>query len=82
MTTVVFFPLERVVIFREHGNGSYSIASYYIARVVVACFYQCVYSGVFGTILYWMVGFYPSAQAFFTFLGNRNLPPCARIPQF
>eukprot|EP00735_Rhodelphis_limneticus_P014337 TRINITY_DN8348_c0_g1::TRINITY_DN8348_c0_g1_i1::g.29096::m.29096 TRINITY_DN8348_c0_g1::TRINITY_DN8348_c0_g1_i1::g.29096 ORF type:complete len:648 (+),score=164.82,sp/Q64343/ABCG1_MOUSE/32.13/2e-94,ABC2_membrane/PF01061.19/4.5e-40,ABC_tran/PF00005.22/6.2e-26,ABC_tran/PF00005.22/3.6e+03,ABC2_membrane_3/PF12698.2/4.7e-09,AAA_21/PF13304.1/0.051,AAA_21/PF13304.1/0.00089,AAA_21/PF13304.1/3.6e+03,DUF258/PF03193.11/6.6e-05,SMC_N/PF02463.14/26,SMC_N/PF02463.14/0.15,ABC2_membrane_2/PF12679.2/2.2e+03,ABC2_ len=56
MTTVIFFPLERAVVFREHANGFYRLKSYFLSRVAVLFLFQILYSGVGGTIAYWLVG--------------------------
>ena len=80
MTNAVFFPLERVMIFREYGNGSYHISAYYIARITVACFFQCIYTIIYGSIIYWMVGFYATFDAYLIFMGIYMFPTSSPPP--
>eukprot|EP01136_Pigoraptor_vietnamica_P030875 Opistho-1_new@90685 len=64
MSTVVFFPLERAVMFREYGNGSYRFVAYFISRVFVICVFQLLFSLSYCVVVYWMVGLKDTVDAF------------------
>lgn len=62
------FPAEKSVFFREHSNNMYRTISFYFSKVVADLPFQIIFPCVFGTIVYWMVGFQSDAEKFFIFL--------------
>eukprot|EP01080_Neovahlkampfia_damariscottae_P012084 gene12084-5577_t len=62
------FHLEKVVFLRERASKTYRVGSYYIAKTLAEIPSIIIFPLIFGTISYWLVGFKPTAEAFFTFL--------------
>jgi ammonia channel protein AmtB len=58
---------------RERQGGMYSIVSYFLAKNVAEVMLQAVYPVIFSVIVYWMVGYSPTPQQFFIFLGFMEL---------
>jgi ABC-type multidrug transport system ATPase subunit len=69
VTTAIQFPLEKAFIFREYSNGTYKLSAWYVSNMVGSLLMQLLYTFVYVTILYWMVGFRSSLHHYFTFLG-------------
>eukprot|EP00927_Polykrikos_kofoidii_P066646 TRINITY_DN62206_c0_g1_i1.p1 TRINITY_DN62206_c0_g1~~TRINITY_DN62206_c0_g1_i1.p1 ORF type:complete len:664 (+),score=76.22 TRINITY_DN62206_c0_g1_i1:24-1994(+) len=63
------FGSERGAVIREQENGMYNTLPYFLSRVLVDLPIKILGPCVFGTITYWLVGFQPSAEKFFTFIG-------------
>jgi ABC-type multidrug transport system permease subunit len=68
VTTAIQFPLERAFIFREYGNGTYKLLAWYSSNMLGSLLMQLVYSTLYVSVLYWMVGFRSSFQHFLIFL--------------
>lgn len=73
LMTINNFPAERKVIVRERLAGMYPCSAYFIAKCVSEVVFQFVYPLLFSCIVYWMIGFRPTASAFFIFLGFMEL---------
>lgn len=61
---------ERSVLVRERANGSYSIGAYIVAHTLYELPYVFVLALMSSSVVYWMVGFTPSARRFFIFIAN------------
>ncbi len=73
MMTINIFPAERVVILRERMAGMYPVSAYFLAKNAAEVVLQVAYPVLFSCIVYWMVGFRPTAAAFFIFVGMMEL---------
>jgi ATP-binding cassette, subfamily G (WHITE), eye pigment precursor transporter len=62
------FHQEKVVFLRERASKTYRVGSYYLAKTLAEIPLIILFPALFGTIAYWIVGFRPTAEAFFTFL--------------
>jgi len=68
MGTAIAMPIGKAVMRREYGNGYYGMLPYFFSKLLVLLLFQIIYALYFGTFLYFMVGFYLSASAFFLFI--------------
>lgn len=57
MVTVMVFPLEVTVFVKEHKNGCYSIASYYLAKTIADAPFT-----LFNTVIYTIITYYWTGQ--------------------
>ncbi|EJW02858.1 hypothetical protein EDEG_02738 [Edhazardia aedis USNM 41457] len=62
------FPLEKRIINRERKSAMYDGFSAYLAKYLVLNIYNCIFSGVYIAIIYWMVNFNPNFGRFLIFL--------------
>ena len=62
------FHLEKVVFLRERGSKTYRVGSYYLAKTFAEIPQIILFPTLFSIIAYWLVGFKPTAEAFFTFV--------------
>jgi ABC-type multidrug transport system ATPase subunit len=62
------FPPEIAVFKRERAARAYRVSTYYLAKNFAELPLQFAYPIIFGSIVYWMIGFAETAAAFFTFL--------------
>lgn len=65
-TVLNTFLEERVAFLREHHNGMYCITVYYITRMLAELPLFICLPAIFTTIIYWMVGLYPTFEAYCT----------------
>lgn len=66
---VIFgFPLERSVITRERGANTFRTSSYFLSKTFSDMPKTLFFNGLFGVIVYWIVGFRADAGAFFLFI--------------
>merc|ERR1711977_2263 len=56
MMSVVSMPLEKAIILREYRNGSYSLLSYWLARVILAVVLVFAINLITNPITYFLVG--------------------------
>lgn len=68
MNGVATFPPERAVFLMEQANDSYNAFIYFLAKTIAEFPFQLLFPLLFSVIVYWMLGLYPSAAAFFVFL--------------
>lgn len=61
-------PQERAVVLREIRDGAYSPGMYFIAKAQADTPMQSLFPAIFGTIVYWMVGFQADAGRFFMYI--------------
>lgn len=62
------FPLERPIFQREHENGSYSVSSYFMSKVISDLPGQVIPNTIFITVCWWMMNLRPDFDAFLIFL--------------
>lgn len=74
--TVISFPLQRSVLLREYRNGSYSLASFFIAYISVSLLFQFIFTLALGLPVYFLVGLKFSVPIFAMFLGTLMLVAC------
>jgi ABC-type multidrug transport system permease subunit len=58
---------ERIVFYRERGGRAYDPLAYGLAQILLEVPYLVAQAAVFCPIVYFSIGFYPSAQKFFYF---------------
>jgi len=57
MSLAQTFPIEKHILIRESRSGLYSTGPYFVARTTCAIAMETVYPVVFGTIVYYLIGF-------------------------
>lgn len=62
------FSLEKRIIYRERKSGLYSGIVAYFTKFLSLLFFELLFTTVYVSSVYWMVGLYPSAGRFFIFL--------------
>lgn len=67
--TVVSFPLEKMILFRENLNNWYSLGTYYIAKTIVDIPFVVFSPILFVVVVYFMTGQPFEAERFGIFLG-------------
>ncbi|XP_013391243.1 protein white [Lingula anatina] len=65
LNVVNTFPLEMPVFRREHHNGMYRADVYFLGKMAAELPIFLFLPVIFVTISYWMIGLYPTADAFF-----------------
>lgn len=66
--TVTFvFPAERSVVLRERASGTYRVSSYFVGKTLVELPRTMLINLLFCVITYFLIGFRPTAAAFFVF---------------
>ncbi|RKP37286.1 P-loop containing nucleoside triphosphate hydrolase protein, partial [Dimargaris cristalligena] len=68
MPVITTFAAERDVFRREHGNGLYSLPSYFLAKNTVELPFVILSPFIFATITYWMFGLQADAGKFFIYV--------------
>lgn len=67
------FPAEYPLFKREHHNGIYRVNPYYLSHVLAEIPVFIMVPFLMSCITYWMIGLYPTAAAFFTYVGILSL---------
>ena len=62
------FTVEKSIVMRERQAKSYHLSSYYITKLLTTFPVQVVLPGIFGCIVYWIVGLKDDIVAFIIFL--------------
>jgi hypothetical protein len=62
------FPLEMPIFLREYSSASYRVDTYFLGRTIAEFPFQVIFPSIYGTIIYWMVGFPNDAATFFMYL--------------
>ncbi len=62
------FPAERTVVLRDQESGLYPISAYFLTKINTDLPFQILFPSLYVTILYFMVDFKNTAEAFFVFL--------------
>ena len=60
---------DQETFFKERANGLYGPATFLTANFLIGLPYLFIIVIFFSSIAYWMVGFYPTASGFWTFVG-------------
>ncbi|CAG2107829.1 unnamed protein product [Medioppia subpectinata] len=68
MLSITTFCMDTAILCREHHNRMFAIFPYFIATVIIQFLMFITISIVFVVLLYYMIGFYPTATAFFRFI--------------
>ena len=69
LTSLEFFSRERIIFVRERANGFYSPSAYFFSKVLFDIIpLRMVPPLIFGSIVYYLIGFYASTVIFFKFL--------------
>lgn len=63
---IFVFPKERVMLAKERSSGMYRLSSYFFALTLGELPMELVLPTAFFTIVYWMAGLRPTAEAFFS----------------
>lgn len=66
---VMIFPSEFPVYLREHFNGVYRADVYFLCKTLVEIPQFTILPFIFTALMYWTIGFYSSASAFFICFG-------------
>ena len=69
MATIVIMPIDKAIFLKEFRNGYYSVSAYYVATLLCNLMFQCIYGILLCSISYFVIGLYPSAHAFGTYVG-------------
>ena len=72
-STIRAFPKEKTIVTAERSKGLYGVAPYFLSKLVAEVPLAVGLSGLFGGLLYPMVGFQRSARKFLQFLGISTL---------
>ncbi|KCV72529.1 hypothetical protein H696_00121 [Fonticula alba] len=56
LPVVLMFPLERAVFLREQMSRTYRIWTYFSSKVLADVPFTLVFSSIFGTLTYWLIG--------------------------
>jgi ABC-type multidrug transport system ATPase subunit len=67
-TTLTVFQSEKNVLYKEYESKQYSISAYFIGKSLAEVPMYMIAPAIFGTIVYFMVGFQATAAKFFIFL--------------
>jgi ABC-type multidrug transport system permease subunit len=65
---ITTFPTEKTVFMRERASRMYRLFPYYLTRSIAELPSQIFLPILFGSIVYWMVGFQPTFQKFILFI--------------
>lgn len=68
MGILSIFSKEKIIFLREHKLGYYKLAAYFLSKILVELPYQIFFPMLLITISYYMVGFRPEPQYFFTLM--------------
>lgn len=68
MGILSIFSKEKIIFLREHKLGYYKLAAYFLSKVLVELPYQVFFPMLLVTISYYMIGFRPEPQYFFTLM--------------
>ena len=72
-STIRAFPKEKTIVSAERAKRIYGVAPYFLSKLVAEVPLAVALSGLFGGLLYPMVGFQRGARKFFNFLGISTL---------
>ena len=68
MATLNVFTVEKAIVMRERQAKSYHLTSYYLTKFITSLPLEVIFPGIFGSIVYWIVGLNPKFSAFVVFL--------------
>ncbi|KAL4458831.1 hypothetical protein ABPG75_013696 [Micractinium tetrahymenae] len=67
-TSAVIWDKDRLLLRRETQQGMYNVTAWFAAKTATTWPVEIVQTTLFCVVMYWMVGFAPSAAAFFIFV--------------
>lgn len=68
MGILSIFSKEKIIFLREHKLGYYKLTAYFLSKVLIELPYQVFFPMFLVTISYYMVGFRPELEYFFTLM--------------
>lgn len=68
LQAITSFPVERAIVLRERQAGAYQVSSYFMAKTMIDLVTQLWPPMLFACIVYFSVGYQPSAGKFFMYM--------------
>ncbi len=59
---------DRAIFVKERANGLYGAAPFVISNFIIGLPYLFIITAIFSVVAYWLSGFQPTAEAFFTWI--------------
>jgi hypothetical protein len=66
-TQILVMPLDKSLFLKEFRNGYYPVSAFFFATIICNMLLQCFYSILLSGITYFIIGLWPTGEAFGTF---------------